>query len=343
MEQKLFPFSAVVGQERMKLALILNAINPAIGGVLIRGAKGTAKSTLVRAMQDILPLRSSATGCIFHCSPEGELCSDCQKKQENGELSFEKSRMRVVDLPVNATQDRVAGTIDIEKIIKRGEKWLEPGILAYANENILYVDEVNLLEDHIVDIILDSAAMGVHHLEREGISVSHPSRFVLIGTMNPEEGDLRPQLLDRFGLLVEVTGETDTDLRILLMERRMAFEADPVTFNEAFQKEQEDLTRRIQKARELLRTITYSREILQKIASATIALELEGHRAEITTLKTSITIAAWRGESMVRPEHVTEALTYVLPHRLRRRPFEDILSDPEEILHLLSENNVSIH
>ena len=211
-----YPFTAIVGQEDMKLSLILNVINPALGGVLIKGEKGTAKSTAVRALAELLPAMETVKGCRFHCDPlqENFLCDDCTAKFHSGELKeTETLKMRVVELPVSATEDRVVGTLDVEYAIKHGEKKFEPGLLAQANRNILYVDEINLLDDHVVDVLLDAAAMGVNTVEREGVSYSHPARFVLVGTMNPEEGDIRPQLLDRFALSVTVTGEHDRENR----------------------------------------------------------------------------------------------------------------------------------
>lgn len=309
-EHRLFPFTAVVGQERMKTALLLNAINPAIGGVLIRGVKGTAKSTLVRSLEHILPPYKS------------------EEEQEH---------MRVVELPINATEDRVAGTINMEKAIKTGEKSLEPGILAYAHHNILYVDEINLLDDHIVDIILDAAAMGVNHIEREGISAEHPSRFILIGTMNPEEGDLRPQLLDRFGLVVDVESEKSLENRILLMERRLDFEHNPDQFIENYTEEENNLRQRIVRAKELLPQVSYQRDMIEAIAKACMGFGLEGHRGEITALKVALALAAWRGSANVESVDVQEALGYVLPHRLRKLPFEKGELDLKEINRLLEE------
>src|ERR1700688_1696201 len=238
MERFVYPFSAIVGQDKMKLALILNAIHPAIGGVLIRGEKGTGKSTAVRALARLLPELSVVADCPYHCDPDAteSLCSDCQDRLARGEtLPRARRRMRVVELPINASEDRVVGAIDIEAAIKSGERRFEPGVLAEANRNILYVDEVNLLDDHIVDVLLDAAAMGQNTVEREGVSVSHPSRFILVGTMNPEEGELRPQLLDRFGLCVGVEGIRDVRQRVEIVERREAFEEDPTAFAARFE------------------------------------------------------------------------------------------------------------
>src|SRR5213078_5363883 len=230
MERFVYPFSAIVGQDKMKLALILNAIHPAIGGVLIRGEKGTGKSTAVRALARLLPELNVVADCLYRCDPDAteSLCSDCQDRLARGEtLPRGRRRMRVVELPINASEDRVVGAIDIEAAIKSGERRFEPGVLAEANRNILYVDEVNLLDDHLVDVLLDAAAMDVNVVEREGISISHPARFILVGTMNPEEGELRPQLLDRFGLVVEISGITNVAGRIAVIERRMSYDSEP--------------------------------------------------------------------------------------------------------------------
>src|SRR3979490_3015693 len=239
MERFVYPFSAIVGQDKMKLALVLNAVHPATGGVLIRGEKGTGKSTAVRALARLLPELNVVPACLYRCDPDAteSLCSDCQDRLARGEtLPRAKRRMRVVELPINASEDRVVGTIDIEAAIKQGERRFEPGVLAEANRNILYVDEVNLLDDHLVDVLLDAAAMGVNVVEREGVSVWHPARFILVGTMNPEEGELRPQLLDRFGLCVDVTGIRGAGQRVEIIERREAWEEEP----EAFAAEYED-------------------------------------------------------------------------------------------------------
>jgi magnesium chelatase subunit I len=306
----------------MKTALVLNAVNPNLGGVLIRGEKGTAKSTAVRALAELLPLQKRVTGCKFGCDPDDEahLCGECQGKTE---IESYEGAMRVVDLPVSATEDRVVGTLDIEHAIKTGEKKFETGILARANRNILYVDEVNLLDDHVVDVLLDSAAMGVNTVEREGVSYSHPARFILVGTMNPEEGDLRPQLIDRFGLSVTVEGERDADARVKVMENRLLYENEPERFFAEYEPRQAELRGKIVKAQKLLPDVRYGNDILRRIAVICIELDVDGHRADIGMLKTAITLAAYDGRTEVSNADVNNAARFVLPHRMRRRPFEE--------------------
>ncbi|MDR3161793.1 MAG: ATP-binding protein [Spirochaetaceae bacterium] len=319
-------FTAIVGQEDMKTALVLNAVNPNLGGVLIRGEKGTAKSTAVRALAELLPPREQVAHCRFGCDPHDEerLCAECVERRDQGEaLEGVFLPMRVIDLPVSATEDRVVGTLDMEHAIKTGEKRFETGILARANRNILYVDEVNLLDDHVVDLLLDSAAMGVNTVEREGVSYTHAARFILVGTMNPEEGDLRPQLLDRFGLSVTVTGEGDTAARVAVMENRLKFENDPDAFFAEYEPKQEELRRRILEAQRLLGKVAYSRSILERIAAICIKLDVDGHRADIGMLKTAMTLAAFNGRQAVSEADLRQAARLVLPHRMRRRPFED--------------------
>ncbi len=321
-----YSFTAIVGQEAMKLALILNVINPALGGVLIKGEKGTAKSTAVRALAELLPAMNCIAGCKFHCDPEepSQWCGDCTANYAQGGMSgIETMPMRVVELPVSATEDRVVGTLDIEHAIKFGEKIFEPGILAQANRNILYVDEINLLDDHVVDVLLDAAAMGINTVEREGVSYSHPSRFVLVGTMNPEEGDIRPQLLDRFGLSVTVTGEHEPSQRVEVIKRRLAYEEDAEAFIAAYEKEQQELAEQILAARKLLSSVTVSDELLEIVAALSVELGVDGHRADITVIKTARTLAAFHGRTEAVLEDIKEAAKLVLPHRMRRRPFEE--------------------
>lgn len=335
-----YPFTAIVGQEDMKLALILNVINPLLGGVLIKGEKGTAKSTAVRALADLLPAMEVSKNCPFHCDPadSSHLCDKCRDKAvAENKLPIQSVKMRVVELPVSATEDRVVGTLDIEYAIKHGEKKFDPGILAQANRNILYVDEINLLDDHVVDVLLDAAAMGVNTVEREGVSYSHPARFVLVGTMNPEEGDIRPQLLDRFGLSVSVAGENQPEWRVEVIKRRLAYEQDTDSFGQQYQAEQEKLAESITKARRLLPQVTIQDEHLMLVAKLAIALDVDGHRADITVIKTAMTLAAFAGRAQVEQEDVKKAARLALPHRMRRRPFEDGTLDWDKVEAVLSE------
>ena len=334
----LYPFTAIVGQEKMKEALILNIINPSLGGVLIRGEKGTAKSTLVRALANLLAEREE-NSCEFHCEPDkiDEYCPQCNEKYLKGEkIEKHKSTMKVINLPISATEDRVVGTLDIEYAIKTGEKKFEKGILAQSNRNILYVDEINLLDDHIVDVLLDSAAMGVNTIEREGISYSHPAKFVLVGTMNPEEGDLRPQLLDRFGLVVDVIGERETSKRVEVIKKRLDFEAEPEKFIKKYLAEEEKLKNRIENSKKILKNIKCNDEIYELAAKISIALNVDGHRADIAVVKTAITIAAFENREEVIKEDMLRAAVLALPHRMRKTPFEDGILDKEQIEKLVN-------
>jgi magnesium chelatase subunit D len=324
--RQIMPFTAIVGQALMKKALVLNAINPAIGGVLIRGEKGTAKSTAARALAEILPDIRVVNGCPFQCDPENphEQCDSCHEMHERGEeAAFHSRKVRVVTLPIGATEDRVAGTLNLERALREGIMALEPGLLAQVNRGILYIDEVNLLDDHIVDLLLDAAAMGVNVVEREGISVSHPSRFILIGTMNPEEGELRPQLLDRFGLQVTVDVVQDTTERIRLVRSCELFENDPASFRNLYADRQEALRRKIVSAIGLLPEVRISDELVEKVIAVCIGLGIRTHRAELTTIRTAKTIAACEGRREVREQDIRDAMVLALPHRMRRRPFEE--------------------
>lgn len=327
----IYPFSAIVGQEQMKKALILNAINPRIGGVLIKGEKGTAKSTAARALARLLPEHCAVDGCIFGCDPENtkEMCLDCQKKYPA--FRTKSIGMRVVELPISATEDKVVGSLDIEYALKNGERRFEPGVLAKAHRNILYVDEVNLLNDHIVDVLLDAAAMGMNIVEREGVSYAHPSAFILIGTMNPEEGELRPQLLDRFGLCVNIEGIHDADTRIEVIRRRKAYDDTPGLFISSWQSDEQDLRERIVRAKNLLPQVTTSDEMLTMIARICIDMMVDGHRADITMLKTAATIAAFKGRTEVNEEDVREAAELVLSHRMHRQPFSEQQMDKDKM------------
>ena len=325
MKERIYPFTAIVGQEMMKKSLILNLINPLLGGVLIRGEKGTAKSTAVRALAELMPERNQIDSCRFNCDPDDikGRCTECDEHASRDTITYHSAPMRVVDLPVSATEDRVVGTIDIEQAIKTGEKHFEPGILAEANRNILYVDEVNLLDDHVVDVLLDSVAMGVNTVEREGISYSHPARFALVGTMNPEEGDLRPQLLDRFGMVVDVTGENEVEARVEVIRRRLEYEMDSDAFVLKYEPQQEKMREIIEKAKETLPKVELGDEAITIAANIAIALQVDGHRADITLVKTAMTLAAFEGRTVITREDIRDAAILVLPHRMRRRPFKE--------------------
>ncbi len=335
-----FPFSAIVGQARMKRALVLNAVYPSIGGVLIRGERGTGKSTAARALAALLPEIEVVADCPFACHPDRPetWCTQCRERSENGEpLTRALRPTRFVDLPVSATEDRVVGTLDIERAIQKGERRFEPGVLAAANRGVLYVDEVNLLDDHVVDLLLDAAAMGVNVVEREGISFRHPSRFILIGTMNPEEGDLRPQLLDRFALCVDIESVHDPQDRIAIMERNLAFESDPQAFSDAWAAEEEALSGAIARARRLLPQVEHSRQNLATIATVMSELGVDGHRPDLVVLKTARAHAALCGRLRVTEDDILLAAELALPHRLKRHPLEEPVLDLADLSQRVTE------
>jgi magnesium chelatase subunit I len=327
-----YPFAAIVGQENVKLALMLNIIDPTIGGVLIRGEKGTAKSTAVRGLADILPVIEVVENCPFllpafdaHAVCESCMDKPCNVVPPGGRApAIKRKKISVVELPLGATEDRLVGTLNLEHALKTGEKKFEPGILAHANRGILYVDEVNLLDDHLVDVLLDSAAMGLNTVEREGVSFAHPARFTLVGTMNPEEGDLRPQLLDRFGLCVNIEGIRDPEARVEIMRRRLSFDKDSLSFFDEWAAESAKISERIQAAQRRCDDVETGRPILEQIASACLKLGVDGHRADIATLKTSRAIAAYAGRTAVTSQDVVAAAELALPHRLRRSPFDGV-------------------
>lgn len=330
----IYPFTALVGQDDMKLALILNAINPKLAGVLIRGEKGTAKSTAVRALAVLLPDNQVVSGCPFGCDPEDitTMCSSCREQLQKGKkLDKAICKMRVVELPVSATEDRVVGTLDLEEAIKKGEKRFEPGVLAEANRGILYMDEVNLLDDHIVDVLLDSAAMGVNTVEREGVSFTHPANFMLVGTMNPEEGELRPQLLDRFGLCVQIEGILDPVQRVEVIRRRVAFEEDPAAFCSAWEPEQEKLRQQILAAKQTLPKVQVPEEMLYLIAEIAVEMGVDGHRADLIMMKAAKTRAALQGREKVSKEDINDTADLALMHRMRRKPFQDLTLDQQKL------------
>jgi len=322
----IFPFTAIVGQERMKRSLVLNAIHSQIGGVLIRGERGTAKSTAARALAALLPEIAVVADCPFGCDPDQAVmwCTECQERAKAGEeLPRARRRTHFVDLPVGATEDRVVGTLDIERAIQKGERRFEPGVLAAANRGVLYVDEVNLLDDHVVDLLLDAAAMGINVVEREGISFGHPARFILIGTMNPEEGELRPQLLDRFALCVDIRGIRDPAARMAIMERNLAYEADPEGFYTEWASKEQALSSEIARARRLLPEIGYTQSDLATIATMMSELGVDGHRADLVVLKTARAHAAFEGRTCLSDRDILLAAELALPHRLKRHPLQE--------------------
>ncbi|HLE15778.1 MAG TPA: ATP-binding protein [Anaerolineales bacterium] len=330
----IYPFTAVVGQERMKRALVLNAVSPQIGGVLIRGERGTAKSTAARALAALLPHVPVVRDCRFGCDPDRPTtwCTECRERAARGDpLPVELRPTPFVNLPVSATEDRVVGTLDIEKAIQKGERHFEPGVLAAANRGMLYIDEVNLLDDHVVDLLLDSAAMGMNIVEREGISFAHPARFILVGTMNPEEGDLRPQLLDRFALSVEIHGIRDARERVLIMERNLAFEAEADEFRQSWLPREIELSHRIEQARKLLDQVAYSQRDLLSIAALTASLNVDGHRADLVILKTARAHAAFEGRTAINERDIALAAELALPHRIKRGPFQQAVITMEDL------------
>ncbi|MFE1884328.1 putative cobaltochelatase [Streptomyces diastatochromogenes] len=315
-----FPFTAVVGQDDLRLALLLNAVSPAVGGVLVRGEKGTAKSTAVRALSALMPELDVVAGCRFSCDPGSPDPACPDGPHEAG--AYETRPARMVELPVGASEDRLVGALDIERALAEGVKAFEPGLLADAHRGILYVDEVNLLHDHLVDLLLDAAAMGASYVEREGVSVRHAARFLLVGTMNPEEGELRPQLLDRFGLTVEVAASREPDQRVEVVRRRLAYDDDPAGFAERWAGEEAGVRQRIVAARELLPQVRLGDGALRQIAATCAAFEVDGMRADIVMARTATALAAWAGRTDVLAEDVRQAALLALPHRRRRNPFD---------------------
>lgn len=331
----IYPFTAIVGQERMRRALILNAVDTRIGGVLIRGERGTAKSTMARALAALLPNVNVVQNCRFGCDPEKPhtWCTECKERAaSNGDkLPFTERTTPFINLPVSATEDRVVGTLDIEQAIQKGERHFEAGVLASANRGLLYIDEVNLLDDHVVDVLLDSAAMGVNLVEREGISFAHPARFILVGTMNPEEGDLRPQLLDRFALSVDITGIRDPRERVLIMERNLAFEKDPEAFRTDWLPKEQELSEKIAQGRTIVNSVTYTSRDLLSIAALTASLNVDGHRADLVILKAARAQAAFEGRTAINDHDIALAAELALPHRIKRTPFQQAEMSTEQL------------
>ncbi|MBT2488780.1 putative cobaltochelatase [Streptomyces sp. ISL-96] len=349
-----YPFTAIVGMDDLRLGLLLNAVSPAVGGVLVRGEKGTAKSTAVRALSALLPEVAVVAGCRFSCDPGSPdpACPDgphevaeigaaqsASDKGGGGRRAGVSRAARMVELPVGASEDRLVGALDIERALAEGVKAFEPGLLADAHRGILYVDEVNLLHDHLVDLLLDAAAMGASYVEREGVSVRHAARFLLVGTMNPEEGELRPQLLDRFGLTVEVAASRETDQRVEVVRRRLAYDDDPAAFAAKWAGEEAALRARIVTARALLPEVRLGDGALRQIAATCAAFEVDGMRADIVMARTATALAAWAGRSDVLAEDVRQAALLALPHRRRRNPFDAPGLDEDKLDDTLEQNS----
>jgi magnesium chelatase subunit I len=322
-----YPFAAIASQDEMKCALILAVIDPAIGGVLIMGHRGTAKSTAVRGLADLLPKLARVRGCAFGCDPLAReaWCADCRKRYRNGTRPpFHRVPAPVVDLPLAATEDRVCGSLNLQRALSEGVAVFEPGLLARAHRGFLYIDEVNLLEDHLVDLLLDVAASGRNIVEREGVSVAHPARFVLVGTGNPEEGELRPQLLDRFGLYVSAGTVTDVATRIEIVRRREEFERSPESFRAAAAVENARIGRRIGRARSLLREARMDDALLRRVAEICVRLAIEGHRGELTVMRAAVALAAYENRRCATGEDVRRVAAMALRHRLRRSPMDEV-------------------
>lgn len=335
-----YPFSAIVGQAELKLALLLCVVDPTIGGIMVMGHRGTAKSTAVRALAALLPPIKAVTGCPYSCAPEqtAGLCEQCRQPAGNKKASDARTSTQtrqktstipvpVIDLPLGATEDRVCGTLDIERALTQGIQAFAPGLLARANRGFLYIDEVNLLEDHLVDVLLDVAASGVNVVEREGISIRHPARFVLVGSGNPEEGDLRPQLLDRFGLHARITTITEVSERVEIVKRRRAYDADAATFAAGWEKQQAGLRRKIKAAQKRLPEVVLPDALLYKIADLCVRLNIDGHRGELTISRTATALAALENHAEVSADDVRRIAVLSLRHRLRKDPLETQADD----------------
>nr|YP_009032717.1 chlorophyll biosynthesis [Euglenaformis proxima]AGL11983.1 chlorophyll biosynthesis [Euglenaformis proxima] len=326
-ERPLFPFTSIVGQEEMKLALILNVIDPKIGGVMIMGDRGTGKSTIVRSLIDLLPNIEVVENDPYNSDPNNtELMSNevLEKIYNNEKITVKKIKTPMIDLPLGATEDRVCGTIDIEKAISEGIKAFEPGLLAQANRGILYVDEVNLLDDHLVDVLLDSAASGWNTVEREGISICHPARFILVGSGNPEEGELRPQLLDRFGMHAQIKTIREPKLRVKIVEQRELFEKNPREFKKIYEDEQTKLMKKIINARENINKISISYDLLEKISQVCSDLNVDGLRGDMVTSRAAKALVAFENRTEVNTKDIFRIITLCLRHRLRKDPLESI-------------------
>ena len=333
-KRRVFPFTAVIGQEEMKLALLLNVIDPRIGGVMIMGDRGTGKSTTIRALADLLPAIDVVKDDPYNSSPiDPDLQSQevLEKLEDGNNLELDKKQVPMIDLPLGATEDRLCGTIDIEKALSEGVKAFEPGLLAKANRGLLYVDEVNLLDDHLVDVLLDSAASGWNTVEREGVSVRHPARFVLIGSGNPEEGELRPQLLDRFGMSVEVKTVRDADLRVKVVDQRTSFDNDPEGFTNIMNEKQSELQEKVVAAQKNLSKVKIDDDLRLNISAICGELDVDGLRGDIVTNRSAKAIAAFEGRDEVSDEDIARVITCSLRHRLRKDPLEQVDSGEKVI------------
>ena len=318
-----YPFSAIVGQEEMKRALLLAAVDPRIGGILVFGDRGTGKTTAVRGLAGLLPPMLVVADCRYNCAPGEESCPQCHARLKGAGRAPQRAPVPVIDLPLGATEDRVAGALDLERALVSGEKAFEPGLLASAHRGFLYIDEVNLLEDHLVDLLLDVAASGVNVVEREGLSLRHPARFVLVGSGNPEEGELRPQLLDRFGLSVEVSSPRDIATRVEVVKRRDAFDRDPVGFAEAWKRRDAALRARIGRARAMLANVETPDQILELAAALCLNLGVDGLRGELTLMRAARASAAFDGQAQVTRDVLLSIAPSALRHRLRRDPMDE--------------------
>ncbi len=341
--KKILPFSAIVGQDLLKEALILNAINQDLMGVIIKGERGTAKSMAVRAIAELLPEEEFSVECPYGCSPDPKQphCEICQKIIDEGKkIRTERRKIRVITLPLSATEDKIVGSINIEKALKGHQSVFEPGLLAKANRGIIYIDEINLLDDNLVDILLDSAAMGFNIVEREGISIIHPSRFILVGTMNPEEGELRPQLIDRMGLYVEVKGIEDIEQRVKIIEIMEEFDIDSNALHERFKQEQEILIEKIKLAKNLLPTVKLQSDLKSFIAKICVDFGIDGHRADILIARCAKTIAAYEGRTFVERKDIEKAARFVIPHRVRRDPFDEEQNIEQKLQQIIQDQTV---
>ena len=326
-KRRVFPFTSVIGQEEMKLALLLNVIDPRIGGVMIMGDRGTGKSTTIRALADLLPAIEVVEGDPYNSSLEDPdlQSNDVRERIDSGsDIQKGEKQVPMIDLPLGATEDRLCGTIDIEKALSEGVRAFEPGLLAKANRGLLYVDEVNLLDDHLVDVLLDSAASGWNTVEREGISVRHPARFVLIGSGNPEEGELRPQLLDRFGMSVEVRTVREAKLRVQVVDQRTAFDNDPASFSDSVQEKQESLQQKVVDAQNILNEVVIDEDLRLRISAVCGELDVDGLRGDIVTNRAARALAAFEGRKEVTEEDIARVVSTALRHRLRKDPLEQV-------------------